>query len=68
MAIVIDNKFEIGEFVYLITDPEQLQRVITGIVVRPAGVLYYATCCERETGHYGFELTKEKNILTTTTD
>jgi hypothetical protein len=36
----INNKFNLGEIVYLITDEDQKERMVTGIQVRPNGICY----------------------------
>lgn len=61
--MVIEEAFELGELVYLKTDPEQYLRVITGIIVRPGTLLYYLSCEGEETIHYNIEITREKNTL-----
>lgn len=59
--INIDNKYNIGETVYLKTDNEQLQRIVTAIKVLPNDIIYYLSCGTQETAHYDFEITKEKS-------
>lgn len=66
--MVIDNKYSLGQSVYLKTDKEQLERVVTGITQRPSGVLYLLSCGVNESPHYDIEISVEKNILTTTTN
>ena len=61
-------EFDIKDRVYIQTDPEQLERIVTGIIIRGQGVLYYVTYCTEETCHYGFELSTEKDIMKTTTN
>lgn len=61
--MVIENKYSIGEAVYLLTDPDQRMMLITGIIVRPSGVLYYLSYKAEETLHYEFELTSDINEL-----
>jgi hypothetical protein len=56
-------KFNLKETVYLKTDPDQLPRIVTGILIRPSHVVYYLISGIEETGHYDFEITKEK-VLT----
>lgn len=61
--MVIDNKFSIGEIVYLVTDDEQKPRIVTYIKIKPGGSVSYeltngAFCSE----HYEFELSAEENI------
>lgn len=61
--MVIDNKYNIGDIVYLVTDMEQLARIITGITVYPAGIQYEVFCNTQISHHYDFEMSLEKNIL-----
>lgn len=56
-------KFLIGETVYLITDPDQFERVVTGIIVRPGSNLYLVAHVMDTSAHYDFELSQEKNIV-----
>ena len=58
--------FDIGDSVYLRTDPEQAERLVTGINVRESGISYAATCGTNESWHYAFEMTKERDIIKAT--
>lgn len=60
----VEIDFEVGEFVYLITDPDQHKRVVCGIILRPTGLLYEVCHSVQTTIHYGFELSKEKDYKT----
>lgn len=55
------GKFKLGETVYLITDNDQLPRLVTGYVVRPNLISYYLSCGTVETSHYDFEISHDKN-------
>lgn len=66
--MVIDNKFNFGDTVYLKTDTDQKPRIVTGFSVRPQGLLYQLTQGTYEVAHYEFEITAEKNVLITTTN
>jgi hypothetical protein len=66
--MIIDNKFNIGEEVYLKTDSEQLPRLVTGFVVRQNSISYNLSCGSIETWNYDFEITVEKDVLKTTTN
>lgn len=66
--MVIDNKFEIGDVVYLKTDRDQYERIITGIKILPIGIIYRVSLGVGENDHYEIELTAEKNVLITTTN
>lgn len=62
--MVIDNKYSIGQEVYLTTDEEQKRRVVTAITVRPGGMIYELSCGTTTSSHYDFELSDEENVLT----
>lgn len=61
--MIIDNKYEIRQTVYLKTDEEQLPRIITAIQVNPDGLKYAVINGIDETWHYEFELSLEKNYV-----
>lgn len=62
-VMVIDNKYEIEQTVYLKTDTEQLQRVVTAITIKPMDLLVYELSCGRESSdHYEFEISDEMNV------
>jgi len=58
----IDNKFEIGQIVYLKTDTEQRERLVTAIIIRGYGALYSLSYETEESTHYDFEISSEKDI------
>ena len=58
----IDNKFDIGQTVYLKTDSEQRERLVTAIIVRGYGILYSLSFETDESTHYDFEISAEKDI------
>jgi hypothetical protein len=59
--MIIDNKFELGEILYLKTDAEQHCRICTAIIVSPDNsYLYELTCGIQASKHYDFEITPEK--------
>lgn len=69
MAIIIENKFDFGDIVYLKTDKDQLPRVVVSFSVFKAGeLLYKIVSGTTESSHYDFEISKEENILLTTTN
>lgn len=61
--ITIDNKFKIGEIVYLKTDKEQLPRIIYGFIVTKSECLYKVCCGTATSEHYDYEISIEKDIL-----
>lgn len=56
-------KYNIGDVVFLVTDTEQKERLVTGIIIRPGSVMYYLACGTNETGHYAEEIADTKDIL-----
>jgi hypothetical protein len=63
MAIVIDNKWDIGDTVYLKTDKEQLPRIIFRFIVYRNEILYELATGTINSSHYDFEISSDKNIL-----
>lgn len=57
-------EFGIGDTVFLVTDPEQDPRMITGLLLKPNDLIMYEVAwCEETSYHYGFELISEQDIL-----
>ena len=48
----IDEKHKIGSVVYLLTDEDQLKRVVTGIVVRSGNYIEYELSCGIERSYH----------------
>lgn len=62
--MLVDNKFNVGDYVYLKTDTEQIQRLVTGITIDLNGGLTYTLVAGVEQSfHYDLEMTKEKNYV-----
>ena len=59
------SKFNFGDIVFLKTDRDQLERIITGVRIDASGHYFKLTCGTDETSHYEIEFTKEKDILKT---
>ncbi len=59
----IELEHNIGDIVYLKTDGEQQKRIVTGINLRPELVAYALSCGDRESFHYGFEISVECDVL-----
>ncbi len=59
----INNKFNIGDIVYLVTDPEQLPRMIFCLHVFKGYIMYEVTHINTLGLHYDFEISRKKNIL-----
>lgn len=59
--MTINNKFKLGEVVYLRTDPDQFSRIIVAIQITvDGGMLYKLAIGMNEQWHYEVELTREK--------
>ena len=59
----IEVKYNIGDTVYLKTDPDRLERLVTAITVTPNGITYVLHCGAYATGHYAMEITTEKALV-----
>ena len=66
--MVIENKFELGQLVYLKTDTDQNPRMIIGISVRQSGLLYELSFGSQSSWHYQMEISDEKDVLKATTN
>lgn len=56
--------FELGDIVYLKTDPEQLERIITAFCLYPGnGVTYRLSFDTEDAWHYAIEISTEKDIV-----
>lgn len=66
--MMLESKYNIGEFVYSVTDTEQKKRQITAIKFYPTGVVYECFCGIQESNHYEFELSGEPDLVLKTTE
>lgn len=60
----IEFKFGLGDLVYLKTDPDQLPRILTKVLITPKDIIYITNINGIETEHYDFELTSKRDINT----
>lgn len=60
--MLIDNKFNIEDIVFLITDSDQSHRIITGIQVTKNAIIYRLACGVNESWHYDYEIVTDKNF------
>lgn len=60
---MIKPKFEIGKPIYLKTDSDQEEHILTGYTVRPGVIIYLTSLYKTESPHYEFELTAEPDPL-----
>ena len=61
--MVINNKFNLEDYVYLKTDPEQLERMVTKIDITKGDIMYQLCSGLNYSTHYEFEITEEKRII-----
>lgn len=60
----INFKYDIGEMLILVSDPEQHERIVVGYTVIPNNIILYRVCLGTLTSeHYEFELTEQPDIL-----
>ena len=61
-------EFHIGQTVYIRLDPEQSEKQVTAIELRPFNSITYAVMDDMtETWHYGFQLSTDRDIVKATT-
>ena len=65
--MLADTIFNIGNIVFLKTDSEQKERIVTGFIVRQNYISYNINCGTEESWHYDFEMTIEKDVLKSVT-
>ena len=65
--MILDNKFDIGDTVYVVTDPEQQPHKVIQIRINQGpSLVYMISALASEYPYYDFELSHEKNILIST--
>lgn len=58
---IIENNYEIGNEVYLKTDPDQNFRIVTGFLIRQKEFILYELSCGTESSwHYEYEININK--------
>ena len=61
--INIDNKYDIGQIIYLKTDEDQKQRIVVSIMCNKYDILYEVIAGTFVSRHYDFEIQEEANVL-----
>lgn len=62
--MLINNRYDLKQIVYLLTDTEQLARIVVGIKVCADGcILYELACGTQETWHYEAEMSLERDAV-----
>ncbi len=60
-------KYSIGDSVYLKTDNDQLERLVTGILIRENGVMFELSQSNTSSYHFSFEIARDRNVLKVST-
>lgn len=60
--MMISTKYDIGQKVYLTTDEDQKERLVTKIMF-DGQALYQLVCGVTTTWHYELELSEEKDVV-----
>ena len=58
--MIIRTEYDIEQVIYLKTDEDQRERIITAITIRPLGILYEVCCGTNTSSHYDFEMSPDK--------
>ena len=59
-----NSQFGLGDIVYLKTDPEQLERMVTEVCFKGSGsVVYNLNVGATESYHYDMELSSKKDLM-----
>lgn len=64
--ILLESKYELGQIVYLKTDPDQKKRMVKQICFSCKGMEYNLIHGTESTWHADFELDVESNVLVKT--
>ena len=70
--VSIDNKehqfeYNIGDSVYLKTYNDQLERIVTAVLIRESGVMFALSQSNTSSYHYSFEIARDRNVLKVST-
>lgn len=63
MIITIESDFNIDDIVYLVTDTEQLERLVVGINVSKGHNVYHLMQGITSTWHFASEIGCERDVL-----
>ncbi|PPL04936.1 hypothetical protein [Parapedobacter indicus] len=57
------SKFDFGDIVYLVTDPDQLKYIVCEIEFKPGSVVYVVSSGKETYTAYEFELSRERDMV-----
>lgn len=63
MSVSRKPKFNVGEFVFLKTDPDQLERQVICVMDYGLVYQYLLACGTEQTNHFEWEVTTHRNVL-----
>lgn len=55
--------FEIGDIVFLKTDPDQMERIVVGIEIYDNSISYSLCSGTSQSLHFGFEISDERDVV-----
>jgi len=62
--MTINNKYELSQVVFLLTDTEQLDRIVTCIQISGNNqITYLLSCGSLSSWHYDYEMISTKDIV-----
>lgn len=61
--MIVKTEYDLGDLVYLKSDNEQNEYIITGITIRDTGLCYELSLGQYSSWHYRFEISIEKNTV-----
>jgi hypothetical protein len=61
--MLIESKYNIGQIIFLKTDPEQKERMLTQISITSEGMRYCLSCGTSDSWHYEIEILAERDVL-----
>nr|ARK08857.1 hypothetical protein A6C57_00230 [Fibrella sp. ES10-3-2-2] len=64
----IDPVYNLKQTVYLVTDKEQLPRLVTAIKITPDCLLYDLSQAQNVSTHYDFEISAKPDLMLMTTN
>lgn len=59
----VKPSFKIGDLVYIVTDSDQNQRIVTGIMIRNGLITYAISLGSNESYYYDFEVCYDRDVL-----
>jgi hypothetical protein len=61
--MIFESDIETNQIVYLVTDPEQKERIVTGVKFESGGsIIYFLGCAAEESYHQRGELSTQKDL------